>query len=388
MVKCCYSIFIFLCISCQTAIKRKIQPEDLIFNIKKTSLASSPERTLSAKQVKEDLDYLSYALSHAWAVSWLKPVEVKEALDKIKAISEQNKSRTSQSLYKSIHKIISLVPDNHTHVSLRGVSKFNYIKGKVGLNLIAGSDKAYLLKSVQIDGDNIIVLAIKHFPSFQDKIWDEIKTNFSNLLAKSKGLIIDIRDHGKPQRGGDNNPAFFIAKTLWGKKPNDHGDRFNITTLQALALTSNSPEEYEQKKLKHKSLLSYVDKSLYLSPKETSKDLGKNGYKHPIAILTDGFSRSSDEELVATLKDHPKVIVVGQNTSGTYHFGNAHSLLLPNSNIKVSISTMFKKHRDNSFIEKTGFPPDIKLSDGTDAFNHVNKNWETLKKITKKVSDK
>jgi C-terminal processing protease CtpA/Prc len=106
---------------------------------------------------------------------------------------------------------------------------------------------------------------------------------------------------------------------------------------------------------------------------------GPKGYKYPIAILIDRYSLSADEELVASLKDHPNVRLVGQNTAGTYHCGNAHPLLLPNSKITIKISTMFRKSRDGKFIERVGFSPDLKLEDGTDAFRYVKKNWENLK---------
>ena len=55
MFKYLCNIFLFLCISCQTAVKRTRQPEDLILNVKKSTAVGHPEKILSAEQVKEDL---------------------------------------------------------------------------------------------------------------------------------------------------------------------------------------------------------------------------------------------------------------------------------------------------------------------------------------------
>ena len=69
MLKHFFYVIICLLVSCQTAIKRQIKPKDLILNAKQSTDVASPQIILSAKQVEEDLNNLSYALSHACSVS-------------------------------------------------------------------------------------------------------------------------------------------------------------------------------------------------------------------------------------------------------------------------------------------------------------------------------
>ncbi len=59
----------------------------------------------------------------------------------------------------------------------------------------------------------------------------------------------------------------------------------------------------------------------------------------------------------------------GENTAGLVHFGDTGRLVLPNSGIDILISVKYLKYRDNRFVERTGYTPDVIVTKGTDALD-------------------
>ena len=90
-------------------------------------------------------------------------------------------------------------------------------------------------------------------------------------------------------------------------------------------------------------------------------------WKRPIYILTDGQTGSSAEMFLLRMIHHPCVHVVGDNSAGMEEYGNMTNSFLPHSQITVAVGMNYRKLLQEDF-ELNGYEPDIKCTDGTDAF--------------------
>ena len=52
---------------------------------------------------------------------------------------------------------------------------------------------------------------------------------------------------------------------------------------------------------------------------------------------------------------------------GAVEFGDVGRVVLPNSKVSVSVSTMSVNFRDGRRVEKSGYAPDVRVSEGGDA---------------------
>lgn len=119
-----------------------------------------------------------------------------------------------------------------------------------------------------------------------------------------------------------------------------------------------------------------IDKSKFEEPWNASEGFSQREglYRNPILILTDRENGSAGEELIMALKHHPYVSLIGENSKGVFHFGNAGFFQLPNSGINVHLSTYYNQIESGEFVEKIGFTPDWKVKG--DALDWVKANFK------------
>jgi len=87
---------------------------------------------------------------------------------------------------------------------------------------------------------------------------------------------------------------------------------------------------------------------------------GKPHYKRPVYILMNERSFSAASVLAATFRGLPNVTLVGEQTDGSS--GNSEWIRLPNSQIRVKLSTMISFQKDGQLLDGFGTEPDIQLS--------------------------
>ncbi|WP_078579402.1 S41 family peptidase [Salipaludibacillus agaradhaerens] len=78
-----------------------------------------------------------------------------------------------------------------------------------------------------------------------------------------------------------------------------------------------------------------------------------------IYILIDEATSASAEILVAYLRQHPNVYIVGAPSEGAMSSGNSQLIELPHSGAKVSIPSMFRYHPQFLEKEAIGIEPDL-----------------------------
>ncbi len=333
---------------------------------------------------KKDVEVILHFFKHGYAgYNFINQHIVKTAVAELEMLPDQN-TTSWKILCSKVASIFQKVPDNHLKVKFAEQNCLDKPlsekrNGVVGKNIVDGNTtKPFFLSFRTVKGKNIGVIGIKNFPSFDDARWGQFEGSIEQLMS-AESIIRDLRGN----EGGDDSRGMQLVNRLAGKRIQQGQYAVDIegTDLATYVLILNkitSKEIASSKKawLRYREMyekkLNHPRQQENESPKEQSySGIRENGYLKPIFVLADRACGSSGESTLLALKQLKNVITIGQNTAGTLHFGNQGLLLLPHSRIRVSMSTKIIKLNDGSFIEKTGFPPDLLLPDGQDALDYV-----------------
>lgn len=295
-------------------------------------------------------------------------------LEKFKAELSASNSIRSSEFCERLANFFTIVPDNHSYFVFKkkecGISSPHpEYEGKVGLNSVQRKDLPWSWESIEIEKKKGLLLSILRFPRLTDDVWNPIKTQFSEKLRSSEFLIIDLRGN----RGGDNDTALYISTLLWGGKIPTREKRYQLNSPLAFILRAND----ERKNSNESGYLNYlqmadrlkspdpaylIDKTQFEKPFEISALTSQDRiYGKPVLILSDRENGSAGEEMIMALKHHPHVKILGENSKGIFHFGNAGFFQLPYSGIEVHSSTYYNKIIGNDFVEKIGFAPQLHI---------------------------
>lgn len=109
-------------------------------------------------------------------------------------------------------------------------------------------------------------------------------------------------------------------------------------------------------------------------------------YNRPIYVLANERSFSAASVLVGLLKGLPNVKTAGITTDGSS--GNSEAVRLPNSRLRVKVSTMVSFQKDGKIFDGYGTEPDIVIERELDQlFWKTDTQLEELKKIIKSTFD-
>ncbi|MCB0377900.1 MAG: hypothetical protein KDD33_05345 [Bdellovibrionales bacterium] len=254
-------------------------------------------------------------------------------------------------------------------------------KSDIGKNIAVGYDKkAYKVQTKKRNGKTIGIIGITRFPAFDDTKWEGFETAIAGL-KKSSAIIIDLRGNS----GGDDSRGLQLAGLLKGEDviKADYAMDYERTNPETYILILNkmiskarngSEGAWDRYEKHYREKLNNPPSKNYTSSFGTSSlnvSTSSGPYNKPVYVLIDSDCGSSGESSMQALRTLKNVKVVGQNTAGVTHFGNQGLLILPNSRIRISMSTKFIKFNDGSFVEKVGHKPDIEVPNGTNALEFV-----------------
>lgn len=207
-------------------------------------------------------------------------------------------------------------------------------------------------------------------------LFDKINSFMKSIQNDSKALIIDVRSNG----GGTRDITYEFAKYFV------HPDSIYVVNATRQRGPIPLPSEYieslhrrylfsfseldkqEQKSVKEflktfKPMYELDDKkySEYYFGLLNGKKLAEQSfhYNKPIYILANEKSFSAASVFVAAFKGLPNVKIVGVTTDGSS--GNSDRFELPNSEIRVKISTMVSFQKDGKILDGYGTEPDLKI---------------------------
>lgn len=237
------------------------------------------------------------------------------------------------------------------------------------------NDVAIAQKHFNLDENNIGYIHIPDMvnPYIAPNYFHELNL-FMEKAKDSKALIVDIRGNG----GGTRELIMELAKYFV------HPDSVHVVNLAKLR-TDQALEFDEMESLNYKFLYPYnelterekiaVDdfmksfEPIYKLPEEkfseyyycifNGKKLSHHSfhYDKPIYILTNERSFSAASILASLFKDLPNIKLAGVTTDGSS--GRSKYIYLPNSKIRVKLSTMVSFQKDGRVLDGYGTDPDI-----------------------------
>lgn len=318
------------------------------------SVKQEPTKKLTTKEVKQDTSILARLLIRAY-VGWpvLNVFIKRKVLKQLINLYNNANEITAQDFFDSIKSVIGSIPDNHISMSFNGVRATTTKRKKyknIGSNISQDADISFkMLKK------NIAIIGLKKMLR-TDEFKDTIASFISEILPKSKALIIDLRGNS----GGNSTYSDKFANYLCGTKIDSYRKLYVRATPEAQKIQQqSSPNAFWA------GLPESEDFIFFREGKNYSIDKNK-AYMKPIYILTDRITGSSAEMFLLRMIHHPCVKVIGDNSAGMETFGNMGSAFLKNSQIKVAIGMNYRVLFEDNF-ELNGYKPDLQCEDGTDA---------------------
>jgi hypothetical protein len=348
---------------------------------------------LSPAAVERDVDVLLHALEHGYGGrKYIDKPSFTRALLSLRRLRERAASFTdSGSLCDAIDEILLELPDNHIHARRQDADwserrERSMRRATVGRNVGSSEGRTWSLHHREVAGMPVPVLSILSLPPAEDVSWTGFRDAVSEIIRSAPALVLDLRGN---QGGADTMPRV-LAAALFGtdEPPSLHARRIESQTPETLALAVNTARLRAMKHARRnepvvayvrerldKMLRRYEESKRGSLPTERSEPFQRIevpatlAFPRPIVVLIDAGCASACESALEALELHPHVLTVGENTSGSVHFGNMGILVLPNSQIVVQMATDFWQFHDGRFVEKVGYAPKIRAAGNEDALD-------------------
>ena len=320
------------------------------------------DKKLSPEQSRHDIATLAQMFINAYGGWPFYPKLLRlRILNKLNRIYDKiTRPITASELFTQLKPIIEIMPDNHLWIKL-GDNLAKYPprpRIDVGTNLAIthGNGKKYWIDKI----GNVGVIAFsKCFAPDNSENMEQFRNRIHDVMAGTHAIIIDMRDNG----GGSPLIMSMICDEIMGPVGIPRTKRMQSRT------TPQAQELYQYSKLSRDHIDKTVDPTIvadntkFKLPKDYSPV-----YDRPIYILQNNKTASSAEHLQAQLRYHPQMQIVGSNSSGCMQYSNYQILRLGNSGILIQLASVYAEFFGIKHFETHGFTPDIKCSDGTDAF--------------------
>ncbi len=207
-------------------------------------------------------------------------------------------------------------------------------------------------------------------------LFDKINSFMKSIQNDSRALIIDVRSNG----GGTRDLTYELAKYLVhpdsvyvvnatkqrGSIPlsKEYIESLNSRNLFSFSELDNREQKSVKEFLKtFKPMYQLDDKkySEYYFGLLNGKKLANQSfyYDKPVYVLANEKSFSAASVFVAVFKGIPNIKIVGVTTDGSS--GNSDRFELPNSEIRIKISTMVSFQKDGKILDGYGTEPDIQI---------------------------
>lgn len=352
----------------------------------------APPATLDPAAAAHDFARLEYALLHGYGGRAL--VSAHE-LDEVLAELERSFTVTAPveptALCHDVANALYRIPDAHLSVSLGGqeclADGVEPLRGQVGPNVGPPfpfeAKVPWSVRAVEVgDVGDVGLLSITRYPFSGSAVWNGL-LDAVVALERHDAIIIDLRGNS----GGDDTTAYRIAQALSGEfLRRDHAYKVSLHSSAAFALQINSitlaiaearrtgqPVDalLELQRDRFRRLRAAEEHG----PELAREELGPlvplperfTPYEGRVILLVDRRCGSSCETGVEVLRQLPGAVVIGENTAGALHSGNAGRLLLPNSKLLVMIPMHYVRYEDGRFLERVGLAPDVRVPAGEDA---------------------
>ena len=341
---------------------------------------------MTLTQIQRDIEYLLEYLDHGYVGKrFLERDTYNRVIEKLSRIKSREKAFSDKEFCELLVETLLMLPDAHIGVRKKGICgsyKEKKIKN-VGKNLNDDSKKSWdLIQKFSSKNKKVYVLAISSLATgsnVQGEEWqkfiDQVK-----ILRKQKFFIVDLRNNS----GGS---AMVIRTWLGGllKRGRDYSfPYYKNESKQAIEMMINrfdllgrqSADQSFQNQM-NQAVEEYreLQKAAKTQPEKYWKEesvqivgAGDNTYSGTVYILINGNTASAAEHTVDYLSSTLNTKIIGASSAGVAHFAFMGFLVLPNSQIEISLGTHYYPMK-LGFIEKRGIVPDFDVEEGADALN-------------------
>lgn len=370
------------------------RPEQLLIDDDVGLAELQPPAVLSPAEAARDHAWLEHALHHGYGARDLVAPEVLDELfaelARCFAVTEPIEP---SALCHDVANALYRIPDAHLSVALGGheclADGVEPLQGNVGPNVgprFPAETKVPWSVQTAADG-RVGVLSITRYPFSGSAVWNGL-LEAVQALEQHDAIIIDLRGNS----GGDDTTAYRVAQVLSGRfLRRDHAHKVSLHTSTAFVLQINAITlaiaEAERTGQPVDALLELRrDRFERLraaqrgeEPRTVREPLGPQQplpgefapYQGRVILLVDRRCGSSCETGLEVLRQIPGAVVMGENTAGALHSGNAGRLLLPHGKLLVTIPMHHTRYEDGSFYERVGLAPDVRVPPGEDALEHA-----------------
>ncbi len=345
------------------------------------SKAIKPPISMSKEEVDSDVRFVEFALKKSYSGYFYKnKKDVEVGIKNLKRYLAKIESIKPGEFCRLLGKSFSHVKDEHLIFQF-GPKKCErkIFVGKVGKRKFAEENKLWVLREVDSKGNKILIISISWFASPSSKEWSGMLEQIKARLIEVDFVIVDLRGNG----GGDDSVGYQLARVLTGQRQfsTPYGHQYKVVTNPGLDSRANlfSFFSYNSKSENEKNYFLKIieeDKLKYRNSKEKTvvinKELSpiiKAKALKPVVILQDRACASSCESTIDFFEHIEGVTKIGENSAGQVHFGNLGFVVLPKSTIQLNIPSTYNSYRDDRFIESVGIAPDVKVSEGRDAYD-------------------
>ncbi|MBK9324338.1 MAG: hypothetical protein IPM97_15545 [Bdellovibrionaceae bacterium] len=325
---------------------------------------------LNKHQVREDIELLLYSLRTGYGGRTngdQKAFQI--AIQSLKTLpSEIEYPATSKTLLEKIDAVLLRIPDNHLHMEslelgFSEIRQKSKRRGNVGPNVAAKGGRPWTFLLPEFN-KSLPILSINYFPPAKDEAWKGFKSSVEKWL-KSPAAVLDLRGN----HGGSDNMVFWLISRIKGAPVKLVYSSFSKSlTPETMALKVNSVKfdimiaRFRKKTISESLKKDLVEATTAFQNAQAKKVDGyetvffndvitagmHKSYKgrlfilvdaecessceslvqslvdtHNVEIiLVDAECESSCESLVQSLVDTQNVEIIGENTAGTFHFGN------------------------------------------------------------------
>lgn len=353
----------------------------------------NPKSNLAIVEQQMDIDAILHALENGYGGKNFLPkneyASLVASLNNLR--SESVAGISSQVFCVKIQRMMDLVSDNHLGITSNGwTCGKKYPEAHVGNNILGDGEIPWAILKRNINNREIPILAISKFPSSSYSVWNGFLESVKSLLAYSD-IIIDLR--GNP--GGDDSKGKQMANIFYGLPELGQGPSpveklitrntpaatvsfVNYRLIQMYYLKQQGkPVPPELFRLYQESLKFYqlslsggtVPEEAFVVP-SVVLDASKI-YSGNIYVLIDRHCGSACETTLQALEAFPKLITVGENTTGVVTYLNAGLIFLKNSSLVMAMPSRASVFKDGRVVEKIGYAPQIPIAAGRDALDEL-----------------
>jgi hypothetical protein len=355
------------------------------FAMQKIKTADIYYNQIPSNLIKSDLDLLEEYLDFTYAGQFILRSEyetLKKDISLYKSVLKNPISRVN--FLGELNLMLDTLNDGHLYAIYNNYQKPLYEK-KIAIE--NRTKPSFEFKNIK--NQKILTLKINSFVTYDDsefdKIFDVLKENLSTIDI----LIFDLTENV----GGSMAVPMKMASIIWEEifrnryllqyfpTPytkeyvfnNDYTAKIlkeydkNKGYLATSFFNATNLKKFSDNKANNKVI--EVLNTYYDYTKPLKKIPFENIKK--IFALTDTECASACEKLIEALELHPKFIHVGQQTAGYTQFTNIGYLLLPNSQLLVSIPIRAIEYYDHRKVEKVGYKPKVEFKGDSHLLNHL-----------------